>query len=366
MKSNIKVSALKAALEFAAKPISQRTTLLVLSTVKLSARPGLMAITGTDLDSEFFSVVECETKTPGEMLLNASMLRKICNQGETASFDASDKAATVLVDDCGYTFTQQDEGEFPRAMDTADAKRIVELDAAEFIAGLRLVAPYMSTDESRYAINCVYVEVTEDFVFLVATDGRRLIVHKLKRQSIGGSGNFTIIRNVVEKLSEEEWSGNVNLFWPGEKHFSNIVIQTNTRGVVAKQIEANFPNYKQVIPASGSILRKIGVLKQIALDKVLQVAAVMAEDKGMLIKITNGVMTFETDKFSEHKALVGVAHTELAGTKYTLQTAINPRYLVQALKSVSDPFTIEFASERDPLVFTDAKTQVVVMPVRIT
>lgn len=117
------------------------------------------------------------------------------------------------------------------------------------IAALAAVAPFMATRDVRYYLNGVKVEVREDFVFCVGTDGHTLAMAKhectdndesadliLKREDV-----VTILKNIA---AEEALRVTLN-------DHANIEIQFGGHQIKSARIDGNFPDWRSVAAISG-------------------------------------------------------------------------------------------------------------------
>lgn len=370
MKINILTAKLSEALNFATKPV-KRSVLPILEYVKLTASSeGVVSVTGTDLDCQFTAEAECEFGEAGEIILNAEQLRRIIAAGDKAQFSSEQSGKTlVCVDDCSYEILNSYSDEFPPAL-TSKFSSSCFVDANQFIAGLKKVEPFMSCDESRYALNCVFVEVIESFVFLVATDGRTLAIHRIKRNDIGGDcGDFTILSKVATKLTEENVSGTCELDWKtgDSKHFGNIGIYTLAKSIISKQTEANFPNYKQVIPVITEKTFKVKVAATDFKKALSQVAAIVPDGKSVELQFSlASSFTVATTKHQEVKAAALCPIKSASGAITAGRIFYNPTLLLRAIEALSGDITIALNESHHAAMFSDKDTQVIVMPMRVT
>lgn len=112
---------------------------------------------------------------------------------------------------------------------------------------LQAAALFASTDGTRYVLNGVHVEIHNERVLLVATDGRRLLVINATLDVTylapeASEVNF-ILPTALWPLPKcgKEW-----LIIAVEK--DSVAIASESRSVMAKPIDANYPSWRQVIP----------------------------------------------------------------------------------------------------------------------
>src|SRR6185503_7195659 len=140
--------------------------------------------------------------------------------------------------------------EFPPLHKFKEDKKVV-LPQATVRGMLRKTSFAMSTDESRYVLNGIFLSLKEHKLTMVATDGRRLaLVDEEVDVSEKSQGEFIIPSKAVGELNrllqdkgeiEIRYADNQASFTLKDEKGSQILI-------VTKLIEGNYPNYRQVIP----------------------------------------------------------------------------------------------------------------------
>lgn len=348
MKLNVKISELKRAVEFAQKIVSQSATLPILSMLVLEARKGHLMVRGTDLDSDFFALAAADVTEFGKMVISARQLTAICQQGALATFQTTDKGGfIILVDGCEYKNSAIEPSEFPPSLNSKEATSICEVDGIKFAAGLKKVAPFMSTDEARYALNCVFVEAKENKLLLVATDGRTLFIESLARK-FGETGKFTIISNVVNQIKDVIFPANVQLFWPrvGKVNCDNITIQSANFGIVTRQTGANFPKYSEVIPPEERTILKFNANREDMLKALNQVAvACVGDDLSVKLAIKENQLTISAGKVIGQLQAVQMCKVEpILSYSKPFEASFNHRYLIRAVTAMDEVFTASFSN----------------------
>src|SRR5208283_4668002 len=121
--------------------------------------------------------------------------------------------------------------EFPPVLPLKDDKKIT-LSQEKFRGMLRKTSFAISSDESRYVLNGIFISLKEHKITLVATDGRRLaLVDEEVDIPETSKGEIEIC------FTENQASFTLK----DDKGFSILII--------SKLVEGNYPNYRQVIPS---------------------------------------------------------------------------------------------------------------------
>ena len=119
----------------------------------------------------------------------------------------------------------------------------------------------VSTDESRYVLNGIFISLKEDKMTLVATDGRRLaLVDEEVDIAEKSSGEFIVPAKAVNELNRLlQDKGDVEIKF-GENQASFALKDDKGFSVllITKLIEGNYPNYRQVIPGEAKERMPLG------------------------------------------------------------------------------------------------------------
>ncbi len=146
----------------------------------------------------------------------------------------------------------------------------------------------VSTDESRYVLNGIFVSLKEGKMTLVATDGRRLaLVDEEVDISEKSSGEFIVPAKAVNELNRLlQAKGDVEMkFGENQASFSLKDDKGFSVLLVTKLIEGNYPNYRQVIP--GEARERIPLVREEFLQ-ALRRAEIMTSEKANSVKLTFG------------------------------------------------------------------------------
>ena len=348
--------------------VSTRTTLPILSNVLLRAEGNSVEFTATDLDVTVACKVEAKVAKPGATTVPVKKLFGIVRElhaGEI-EIETDDKNLTSIRSG-GSFFKINGLGadEFPPLPKFKDDKK-VSLTQETVKAMLKKTSFAVSTDESRYVLNGIFISLKDHKMTLVATDGRRLaLVDEEVDISEKSSGEFIVPAKAVNELNRLLLEkGNVELKF-GENQASFLL--TDDKGfsilLVTKLIEGNYPNYRQVIP--GEAKERIGIGRE-ELVQALRRAEIMTSEKANSVKLTFGknVLTI-----TANSPEVGEARETLA-INYKgkeLSIAFNPRYLIDPLNALAeDEVFIELIDELSPgVVKINGPFLYVVMPMRL-
>jgi DNA polymerase III subunit beta len=349
--------------------VSTRTTLPILSNVLLKADGNRLEMTATDLDVTITCSVEATVKKPGATTVPVKKLFGIVREltNPEIELETDEKNVTSLRSGSSF-FKIRGLGaeEFPPPPKFKEDKKVV-LPQEKIRSMLRKTAFAISTDESRYVLNGIFMTLKEHKLTMVATDGRRLaMVDEEVELSEKSQGEFIVPAKAVNELTrllqdkgevEIRYTDNQAAFsLKDEKGFSILV--------VTKLIEGSYPNYRQVIP--GETKERIALAREEFMH-ALRRAEIMTSEKQNSVKLN---FTKNNLAITANSPDVGEARESLA-INYKgkdMAIAFNPSYVIDPLNALNtDEVFLELIDELSPGVLKiNGPFLYVVMPMRLS
>ena len=264
MKISIERSTLLKAVGQAQSVVERRNTIPILSNVLIEASAdGTLRIMATDLDLqvvERLSAVSVEA--PGAITVSAHLLFDIARKlpdGSQVSLDAAENRMTVKAGRSRFTLPTLPRDDFPMIVE-GDLPTSFEIPAATLAQLIDRTRFAISTEETRYYLNGIFLHVSEDELKAAATDGHRLARYTIKRpDGAEGMPDVIVPRKCVaelRKLLEEALDTNVEVDLSASKIRFTL---GGENGVVltSKLIDGTFPDYTRVIPTGNDKLLKL-------------------------------------------------------------------------------------------------------------
>lgn len=262
---------LKGVLKRAGSVIRRASTLPILSTVRLGCEREGWQVEATDLDRAWRERVRTERDggTAGDAVCVAhGMLSRL-----VGGFD-NDAVLDMVLDEASGVLTLKGNGrearlmtlpadEFPRDLmrRLPESGSLVAVPVAPLRQGLESVRGVASTDSARYVLNGVHFAIGQGRaaggVELVATDGRRMsayVAPEVAAAVIGTERSGLTVPSAAAEallgmLAEIEDDGEIRLGFSADGYLSAVA--PGERCLVAKLIEGNYPQWRNVIPADG-------------------------------------------------------------------------------------------------------------------
>mgnify|MGYP001260835192 CR=1 FL=1 len=371
MKLTIERAALLRSLSHIQNVVERRTTIPILSNVKLSAEGEQLGLTATDMD---ISLVAHEPAriSPGGTTTAAAhplfdIVRKLPEGSEVGLEHQSGGELTVRAARSVFSLPTLPADEFPAIGEEDLAVRfaIAAADLARLIDKTRFA---ISTEETRYYLNGIHLHATRGGAATmlrgVATDG-----HRLARVEVGlPAGAEQIPPIIVPRKTVIEVRRLIEGFG-GEVEVgvspSRIRFAFERAVLVSRLIDGTFPDYERVIPTGNEKLASFACQEfASAVDRV----ATISTEKARAVKLAfaDGTVTISAVSADSGRA-VEELDVDYAGE--SLEIGFNARYILDMLQEIDgETVRFEMASAAAPTVVrdpADASTLYVLMPMRV-
>jgi DNA polymerase-3 subunit beta len=356
MRLSVSKAALQQAVTQASRAVSGRAPIPALSGLLLRAGDDGLTITGYDLELAIETRIPATIEEPGEMVLPAKQFANIVKalgHSEVVMAQQED-SLKIQADRARFTLQAMNAAEYP-ALPEAEGQFVI-LPHEEFRKCARKVS-YAAEQApgSRYAV--VNTMIADGALVMVATDTFRLAVRKA---SAPYCEPIQVLLPVGFVAEIERLDGAVHLHL-SDRH---VQIQSGDTRIIARLIEGQWPDWRQVIPSTCATWI---TADRDALIGALQRASLMCKDDltAVTLKLDGGDLII-----TAAQAEVGEAREELTvqyGGDGMLDVAVRPKYLRDALAVMGgDEVRIEYTSFKHPVKVLDESDPdwtYVVMPV---
>ncbi|MEK7686434.1 MAG: DNA polymerase III subunit beta [Verrucomicrobiota bacterium] len=349
--------------------VSTRTTLPILSNVLLRADGQQLELTATDLDVTIVCSVQASVQAAGATTLPVKKLYGIVRElaSHELEMDVDEKnTCSLRAGPSFYRMNGLPAEDFPPVPKFAENKKI-KLPQEKLKALLRKTSFAISTDETRFVLNGIFVSLKEHKMSLVATDGRRLALADEEVELADESqGEFIVPTKAINELNRLlQVKGDVEIrFTENQAAFVLQDEKGASTFVISKLVEGNYPNYRQVIPAE---MRERVSLAREELLQALRRAEIMTSEKSNSVKLSftknNLAITANTPEVGEARESIAINYKGK-----DLAVAFNPAYLMDPLKALeNDEVFLELIDELSPGVLKiNGPFLYVLMPMRMT
>jgi DNA polymerase-3 subunit beta len=214
---------------------------------------------------------------------------------------------------------------------------------------LRQAFETSSTDGSRYVINGAYLDVQEPKCHtIISTNGRSLFAANTFKFDLKESVNLS-------RQKFLEWSGfltsECEMAVKTDKNNSGWVKLTTPRwDCIVKQIDGQFPNWRQVVPADTETWTKV-MLSAAAIKQMLSLSSKLpgddTENRTLQLRVDRDLHLEGRNKDDKEFTSAELADVKITGKPVT--TALNREYLQTALRCGLNEIRIH--TELEPLLF---------------
>ena len=320
--------------------VERRNTIPILANVVLRAEDGQLSLTATDMDMDIATEVGCAVATSGTTTLSAHMLYDIARKlpdGAEVELTVSDGHANISAGRSSFRLPTLPVEDFP-AISSSDLPVNFTLTAADLRDLIDATRFAISTEETRYYLNGIYLHKAEDGnLCAVATDGHRLALTCQALPS-GASQMPSVIlpRKAVGELRKllDDYDGDVSVGLSETRaEFGFGAVR-----LTSKLIDGTFPDYTRVIPAGNDRIMQVDAASfSAAVDRVSTISSEKSRSVKMGLK--PGVLTLSA---SNTDASSATEELEVTYDGPEMDIGFNARYLLDIAGQVNNDI-VEFA-----------------------
>jgi DNA polymerase III subunit beta len=375
MKFTVERTIILKALAHVQSVVERRNTIPILANVLLDARDGMLRLTATDME---IAVVEelagVQLVRPGRTTAPAATLYEIVRklpEGAKVELDhaGGDAALKLRAGRFQTDLSVLPVEDFP-SMTEGKLTHRFGLPAGQLRGLVDRTRFAISTEETRYYLNGIYLHATESeglpVLRAVATDGHRLArVEEPLPEGAAGMPGVIVPRKTIAELRKlaEDTQDEIRVA------LSETKIRFDIGGVqlTSKLIDGTFPEYERVIPRGNDKILRVD--KGAFAQAVARVAAISTE-RSRPVKLTLDANRLVLSATSPEQ---GQAEEELDGdvVRYDathLEIGFQARYLNDITDQIADQVEFRFSDGAAPTVVVDAakpEALYVLMPMRV-
>ncbi len=350
--------------------VEKRNTMPILANTLIEADGERIFISATDLDVGIRGSYPATVTTKGSITVSAKKLYEVVRELPEEPVQISRKENNWIEITCAkivFRLVGLPAEEYP-ALPKIDEKGLVRMESETVHGMIEKTLYAVSNEEARYNLNGIYIETEPagNVLRMVSTDGHRLalVERKIEGADLSRFDKSVIVpkKGIFEwkRLLEEDDE-------PLEIGFrkNGGVVRKKDVLLVVRLIDAEFPDYKQVIPKD--LKRNLTVGRETLLASLRRIS-VLATEKTRSLKLELG----KGELFlSSTNPDLGEAREEIeidySGEPLTI--GFNARYLIDALAVLgSKEVRLGLNDELSPGTIRpvdDDGALAVVMPMRI-
>ena len=374
MKLAFERAALLKSLAHVQSVVERRTTIPILSNVKLEAGDGGISLTATDMDLSVVEAAEAEVLRPGAITAPAHTLYDVVRklpENSQIELERSEQGAELSLRSGRTAFdlpclpaadfpAMTDEGlDYNFSLSVGDLKKLI--DRTRFA---------ISTEETRYYLNGIFFHAIEEgaasCLRSVATDG-----HRLARVEVGmpegaaGMPGVIVPRKTVGELRKliDELDAETEV--EVALSHARIRFKVGTAVLRSRLIDGTFPDYERVIPSDND---KLMVMPTAELAEAVDRIATISTDKSRAIKLALSESKLTLTAISPDAGR-GIEELDVDYKSDAMEIGFNARYILDITGQIEGKdIELALADAGAPTLVRDPKdssTLYVLMPMRV-
>lgn len=368
MNINIKKETLENPLSQIIGVVEKRQTLPILGNVYLELNQSTLTLVGSDLETEITTRVDEVSGSDGKTTVSARKLYDICRslpkESQLSLVVEQDNKMVVKAGKSRFTLQTLSADDYPRLEET-QWKHEFSLTQKQLNSLLTRTSFSMAQQDVRYFLNGLLLEIHNDHILSVATDGHRLAKTQIMVDPLG----IDLVQSIVPRKAVLEIGkfvdANSDAPVTVKLNASHISIQSGNFLFISKLIDGRFPDYEKVIPAN---LDKHIVINRENLINILSRAAILSNEKfrGVSLSVDNNLLQVRSHNPDQEHAK---DEMEVSYTDEPIEIGFNVNYLVEALKACeSEEIDLGLLDPNTSCTFHAAdsdETLYLIMPMRL-
>ena len=290
----------------------KNVSLPILSNILLSVKDGMIFLISTNLDIGIKTLVRGKIEEEGELTVQAKLLTEYVSLLSLGNIELIKKENNLIIktEMQKSVINGQAADEYPIIPEVKDVKGI-NLMAKDFKEVLSQVIFSAAYDDIRPELSGVLFSVDDESLVLVATDSYRLAEKKVEIDEKNEKQIKTdkiiplrVLHEILRILEENDKKIEIG--------FSNnqVVFRTGDTIIISRLIEANYPDYKEIIP-------KEWKTKAIC-DKNLLIRTIKTASLFSKTGINDVLLEFDKDK----RVRISAANVQLGENKSSILAEI--------------------------------------------
>lgn len=377
MKITIERNALLAAIQNVQRAVSSKTTIPVLTGIKMTAGKDFIRVTATDLETGIETTLPAhmdgeqvaQIAEEGSIVLSARYFSEIVRKlpESTVGMEVQQNYLTVIRSESSeFSLHGLHADEFPRLPEVA-GNQAFSIPAVVLKDMIRQTVPAVSTEEIRPVLTGVEASLQSGRLRFVATDSHRLAQ---RIAAVEGPDGLTIEDVIIPGKSLSE----LGRLLPDNDSLVDVMIADNqilfkfeNTKFYSRLIDGQYPDTSRIIPTVFKTRIRVGT--KAFLDAVER-AALIARDND------NNVVRFSIKpdfcEISSNSANIGKVSEMLQVSEFggeELLIAFNAKYLMDALRVVDgEEVEVDFTGSVSPFLLRqpdDPDYLHLILPVRI-
>tara|TARA_B110000014_G_scaffold263937_1_gene262495 strand:+ start:6032 stop:7129 length:1098 start_codon:yes stop_codon:yes gene_type:complete len=318
------------AIQNAAAVAERKNTIPILANMLITIVGKKAAFSATDLEIQIKTIAEVkEVKEEGEITVSAKKMSELCRSlpdNEEINFFLNLGKLSIRAKS------------FKADLSTISASDFPEIDCKEVLSATKVPPDLirnilqkthfsMASQDVRYYLNGLLIEVKEGVISAVATDGHRLAISRNNLKDVNDFSSIVPRKAVLELLKILQSANDEVELVLGSNFLS---LNSDIFKFSSKLIDGKFPDYKKVFPEGAP--ESLRILRENLLS-ALSRASVLSNEKyrGVRLSLSENALKLSANNPEQESAEEDLEAT-YSGESFEI--GFNIGYLVEALNSI--------------------------------
>ncbi|WP_046176377.1 DNA polymerase III subunit beta [Domibacillus indicus] len=376
MKFSIQKDRLAAGVQDVLKAVSSRTTIPILTGIKIHASDEGITLTGSDSDISIESFIPIEEEgvsiaaieETGGVVLNARFFNEIVRKLPASTIELETSPAFQTIIRSGhaeFNLNGQDADEYPH-LPQIDDENLFKLPADLVKTLIRQTVFAVSASETRPILTGVNWKIENGTLICTATDSHRLALRKTAAEGLPeGEYNVVIPGKSLTELSKilDDTNDPVEIVMTENQ----VLFRSKNVLFFSRLLDGNYPDTSRLIPEEYKT--KIDLNTKEYLQAIDRASLLAREGRNNVVKMSSAAHgTVEISSNSPEIGKVTEQVNSLSSEGEELKISFSAKYMMDALKAIEGTeIEIQFTGAMRPFVIRplhDDSTLQLILPVR--
>ncbi|KSU81671.1 DNA polymerase-3 subunit beta [Fictibacillus enclensis] len=378
MKFQINRSQLIEGVQDVMKAVSSRTTIPILTGIKMVVHSEGMTLTGSDSDisierlipMEENGEVNLEVQKPGSIVLQARYFSEIVKKmpNDTVEVEVGERFETKLRSGASeFSLVGLDPEEYPR-LPQIEEQNVFSIQGDLLRQIIRQTVFAVSTSETRPILTGVNINLEDNVLSCVATDSHRLAQRTARIESNTEGLSFQNVVIPGKSLNElskivEESAELVQIVVTDNQ----VLFKTKNTLFFSRLLDGNYPDTSKLLPSESKTT--LGLSTKDFLQAIDRASLLAREGRNNVVKLAT--LDNQTIEISSNSPEIGKVYEHVVTESMEgeeLKISFNAKYMIDALKAMDcSEIQVLFTGAMRPFLITPVDNEIVkqlILPVR--
>ena len=327
----------------------------ITSHILIEAKDGTLNVRATDYEIGLkYKVKNLNIQVEGSATANVSTLLSILKglKDEDIIVETMNNFLFIRQGKSKFKLPMYNSLDFPQFPEIGNKKKF-EIDSNSFARGLKKIFPTIDTNHPNFALNGAFVDIKENSINLVGTDGRRMGLYTIegKNEVLPNENYLNIPKRAINEM-QKLFFDSVEIYYDE----SSLIAISENFEFFTKLINRKFPDYERAIP------KEIAHVLTLPRDKFLEgmkTISMVCEKMKITIKPNSLIFESISEDNSEAKTEIELVNDVVSD----LNLRITNRYIFDFLNSIENiHFKLEYNNEESAFLVSSDGLINVIMP----